>query len=298
MEDDEMVQTLPSDRANEALAIRILPGGMRSGEHLVKPHRMGGCREGLAINSVTIAQQVAWRTIPGEGLDQLPGRPFCGGMRGYAKVKESAAIMRQNQKNEEQTESRRGNHKEVGRDQFLGMILEEGAPGLRGWLAVADHVLGDGRLREVDAEFLEFTMNARCTPTWVSGTHFLDQVVDVRRHRRSTVTNSALPFPIDPKALAVPSDDGLGFHNAQEGAPIGPNPGEPDPNESVARWQSQATVLVHALQQKKLVAECQVLSVQSGPSLKTATKGEEQGSEEYEHSIAPYHASPQAQRSQ
>jgi len=70
VEDDEMVQTFPSDRANEALAIRILPRGVKSGEHLVNPHRMGGCRERLAINSVAIAQQVAWCTIPGEGLDQ------------------------------------------------------------------------------------------------------------------------------------------------------------------------------------------------------------------------------------
>ena len=132
----------------------------------------------------------------------------------------------------------------------------------------------------------------------VSGTHCLDQVLDFCRHRRSTMTNPAFPFPIQPKALAVPSDDGLGFHNAQGRAPIGPNSGEPDPNESVARSQSQATVLVHALQQKKLMTECQVLRVQSGPSLKTATKGEEQGSEEYEHSIAPYHASPQVQRFQ
>jgi hypothetical protein len=86
-------------------------------------------------------------------------------MRGYAKVKESAAIMRQNQKNEEQTESRRGNHKEVCRDQFLGMLLQEGPPGLRGRLAVVNHIFGDRRFREVDAEFLEFPMNARCTPT-------------------------------------------------------------------------------------------------------------------------------------
>jgi len=70
----------------------------------------------------------------------------------------------------------------------------------------------------------------------------------------------------------VPSDDGLGFHNAQGGAPIGPNSGEPDPNESVAKSQSQATVLVHALQHKKLMTECQVLRVQSGPSLKTARR--------------------------
>src|SRR5437660_3143924 len=152
-----MVQTFPPERANAALAIRILPRGVKSGEHLVNPHRMGGCRERLAINSVAIAQQVAWCTIPGEGLDQLPGRPFCRGMRGYAKVKESTAIMRQNQKNEEQTESRRGNHKEVCRNQLLDMIFQEGPPGLRGWLAVANHVLGNRRLRKVDAEFPEFT---------------------------------------------------------------------------------------------------------------------------------------------
>jgi len=182
MEDDEMVQTFPSDRANEALAIGILPRGVRSGENLVNPHRMDGCRERLDINSVAIAQQVAWRTIPGEGLNQLPGCPFCRGMRGYAKVKESAAIVRQNQKNEEQTERRCRNQKEVCRDQFLGMIFQEGPPGLRAWLAVVNHVFGDRRLREVDAEFLEFTVNARCTPTWVSGTHFLDQVLDFRRH--------------------------------------------------------------------------------------------------------------------
>ena len=45
---------------------------------------------------------------------------------------------------------------------------------------------------------------------------------------------------------------------------------------------------MHALQHKKLMTECQVLRVQSGPSLKAAAKGEEQGSEEYEHSVAPY----------
>jgi hypothetical protein len=47
---------------------------------------------------------------------------------------------------------------------------------------------------------------------------------------------------------------------------------------------------VHALQHKKLMTECQVLGMQSGPSLKAAAKGEEQGSEKYAHSIAPYHA--------
>src|SRR6202047_3507023 len=86
------------------------------------------------------------------------------------------------------------------------------------------------------------------------------------------MTNSALPFPIQPKALAVPSDDGLGFHNTQRTAPIGPNDREPNPEKAVARLQSQTTVLAQALQQEKLMTECKVLSVQSGPSLQAATK--------------------------
>ena len=137
-----------------------------------------------------------------------------------------------------------------------------------------------------------------CTPTWVSGTHFLDQVLDFRRHRRSTMTNSALTFPIQAKALPVPSDDGLGSHNAQGASANWTKLWRARPKRVGRTIESQATVLVPALQQKKLMTECHVLRVQSGPSLKTATKRDEQGSEEYEHSIAPYHASPQVQRFQ
>jgi len=50
---------------------------------------MGGCRERLAINSVAIAQQVAWCTIPGEGLDQLPGRPI---LRGGERLRQSEGV--------------------------------------------------------------------------------------------------------------------------------------------------------------------------------------------------------------
>jgi hypothetical protein len=141
---------------------------MRSGEDLVNPHRMGGCRERRAIYSVAIAQQVAWRTIPGGRPGPVAGPSI---LRWDERLRQSAGV---GGDRETEPEKRRADGKsrwepqEVGRDQFLGMILQEGPPGLRGWLAVVNHVFGDRRLREVDAEFLEFTMNARCTPAWVS----------------------------------------------------------------------------------------------------------------------------------
>jgi hypothetical protein len=33
---------------------------------------------------------------------------------------------------------------------------------------VANHVFGNRRLREADAEFQEFTMKARCASAWIS----------------------------------------------------------------------------------------------------------------------------------
>ena len=45
------------------------------------------------------------------------------------------------------------------------------------------------------------------------------------------MTNSAFPFPIQTKALAVTSDDDLGFHNAQEaddGVPGSPRAERPE----------------------------------------------------------------------
>jgi len=100
------------------------------------------------------------------------------------------------------------------------------------------------------------------------------------------------PSPVPPKALAVPSDDGLGFHNAQGRAPIGPNSGELNPEKSVARSQSQATVLAQALQQEKLMTESRFSACRVARGLQAATQGQEQGSEECEHSIARYHRLP------
>ena len=116
-------------------------------------------------------------------------------------------------------------------------------------------------------------MHARRAPARIGETHPADQISQIWRHGGATISCTTLPSPVPPKALAVRSDDGLGFHNAQGRAPIGPNYREPNPEKAVARLQSQTTVLAQALQQEKLMTECKVLSLQSGPSLQAATKG-------------------------
>jgi len=70
-----------------------------------------------------------------------------------------------------------GRHREeVDRYHRLEVILQEGPPGLRRWLAASHHILADAGLADVDAQLKQFP-------------------VDARRARRVEETRCALDFP-------------------------------------------------------------------------------------------------------
>ncbi len=71
-------------------------------------------------------------------------------------------------------------------DTMLFMIVEERAPGLRWRLSMSHHVLGDGGLSDLDAEFQQLAVNARCAPAWVVATHHPNQIPNLVRYPAST----------------------------------------------------------------------------------------------------------------
>ena len=74
-----------------------------------------------------------------------------------------------------------------------------------------------------------------CSPERVGGCHATNEVTDLPGERRSTVpTTAALPPPVEAEALAVPANHGLGLDDHESGAPIGPEPREPHPEQTVA----------------------------------------------------------------
>ncbi len=92
------------------------------------------------------------------------------------------------------------------------MILEQGAPGLRGWFAAPCHVLADASLADVDAEFEQFTVNTRCTPRGVlPGTS--DGLGLGSRGQALAVglSVSELPSPNQAKPLTMPAMTVSGF---------------------------------------------------------------------------------------
>ena len=75
--DHNVVEAFPPDRADETFAISILPGGTRGRWSVPNAHRPQSTFEDLAIGSVLVTDDVAWRAVPAYGLGELPRDPLC-----------------------------------------------------------------------------------------------------------------------------------------------------------------------------------------------------------------------------
>ena len=94
-------------------------------------------------------------------------------------MQNATPVMSQNQKHVEDLETDSGHGEEVDGDQLLGVILQECAPGLRRRFAAAHHVFVDAALRDADAEFEQFAVDARSTPAGILPAHLEDQISDL-----------------------------------------------------------------------------------------------------------------------
>ena len=106
----------------------------------------------MAEDRIAVAQQVAGELGKGKCLPQLLGGPLRGRVSGNIEVQNAPSVMGQHQKQVKNLEANRGHGEEIDGDQLLDMILEEGAPSLRGRFMAAHHVFADAALSDVDAE--------------------------------------------------------------------------------------------------------------------------------------------------
>ena len=87
--------------------------------------------------------------------------------------------MLHDQQSIEQSKGDGRNHEQVHRRDVVSVIAQERPPAL-GWRApTLCHVFGDRRLPDIDAEFEQFTVDARCTPERVRKTHVANELSDL-----------------------------------------------------------------------------------------------------------------------
>jgi len=100
---------------------------------------------------------------------------------------------------------------------------------------MTNHVLGDGGFRDLDAEFKEFTVDARCTPQTIVATYGSNELPRFFCHRRASGFAMAnFPSPVPAESLSVPGDDGARLENGECRFPSRPEPREEEPEPSIS----------------------------------------------------------------
>ena len=133
IEDNDMIQTISAYGTDNAFDIRILPGRARHRDNLLDTMALDPSSDDLAINSIPIAQQIAWSGIERKCFHQLLCCPLGSRMFGDVKVYNMPAFMAEHDEHIEQSKSGGGNGKEIYCCQILCMITEKYSPGLRRW---------------------------------------------------------------------------------------------------------------------------------------------------------------------
>src|SRR5262245_3409599 len=88
-----MVQTFSANRTDEAFDVSSLPRRPRSAEHFLDIHCRDLVAELLAIDSISISQQISRRGIKRKGFEHLLRRPFSRWMSCDVEVHDAPSIV-------------------------------------------------------------------------------------------------------------------------------------------------------------------------------------------------------------
>jgi len=100
-QNEDMVKTFASDRADEPLDKGILPGAAGGREDLSDLHALHAVPEGVTVDRVAIAEEIGRCRIVGEGIHDLLRCPFGGGMLGDVEVEDAPPMMCEDDQDEE-----------------------------------------------------------------------------------------------------------------------------------------------------------------------------------------------------
>jgi len=115
----------------------------------------------LAVDLITVAQEIRGRGVVREGVHDLLGRPGSGGMLGDVEVDDAPAVVSEHDENKEDAQARGRHREEIEGDEIADMVGEERPPGLRRQGAPLRHEPRDGALGDVDSQPEKFLVNSR-----------------------------------------------------------------------------------------------------------------------------------------
>jgi len=75
-DDNDMIQALAAERANQSFGYTILPRGTRTDRPVTNSYRPHPIGENVSVGAVIVADQISRRCCPGNSLGELSPREF------------------------------------------------------------------------------------------------------------------------------------------------------------------------------------------------------------------------------
>ena len=180
--DDDMIETLASDGADDPFDITVLPGRSRCRWYIVDSHRFYSIPVEPAVGAVSITDNIARHLVPGERFGNLPCRPFSGRTCSNFEMDQLAAIVTENDEYIEDSKGQRRNDQEIDRGRAVEVIEEERLPCLIRIRPSLRHVPRYRRLADVEAQLQQLSMNPRRAPQRVLSAHLPNKNPDLFRY--------------------------------------------------------------------------------------------------------------------
>jgi len=257
VENDDMVEALAADRTDMAFAIGILPGRSWSDEYFLDTHMLDARTKRFAVDSIAITNQVARRFVERERFNNLRCGPLSRRRSRDVEVHDLSPVVAKDYEGEKDAECRRGDGKEVNRDDISNMVVQEGTPRWKWRLARTDSVLVHGRLGDDVAEKRELGLDTRRSPQRILTRHSSDQLANLGFDPRASGFTLRLRSAIQLETLPMPSNHGVRLHDEQSGTPIPPNPRSQRPEDPITRPKARCFQLL--LQDGNLLSKREIL---------------------------------------
>jgi hypothetical protein len=131
VDDDHVIETLSSDRADQAFGVRILPRTRRRRNDFRDAHASQAALEDVAVDAVSITVQPAGGRVVRKRFDHL-----LRGLRGRRMIRDvemhdAPAVMRQHDQDEQYAAGERRNGEEIHRRGRREVIGQKRPPRLR-----------------------------------------------------------------------------------------------------------------------------------------------------------------------
>ena len=118
----------------------------------------------VTVGAVAVAEQVSRSAVPGKRFHDLLRGPLRTWGLGHVEMDDTSPVVGQDDEDEQHVERHRGHGEEIDGHQIFHMVVEKRSPGWRRGPAMADHVLGDRRFGQVDAELEQLAVYAGRAP--------------------------------------------------------------------------------------------------------------------------------------